>query len=197
MNKLLIIILLFVSTQTLSYQERGTNGVAETVFTSVAFYYGNEYVTLRNLMNKECNTQISFKQGTCTREYFDNYYHQSSLIKESIIELQGKINDAEIRNDFSTDEFPIALRNYVRDLSALMDVLTELTGFLSRLSHSMVDTGYNPAELQAGKVDLSFWEESSARSELAEEFISLINKEYIAEEKAQYTADILSSMTRN
>jgi hypothetical protein len=197
MNKLLIIILLFASTQTLSYQERGTNGVAETVFTSVAFYYGNEYVTLRHLMNKECNTQISFKQGTCTREYFANYYNQSSLIKESIIELQGKINDAEIRNEFSTDEFPIALRNYVRDLSALMDVLTELTGFLSRLSHSMVDTGYNPAELQAGKVDLSFWEESSARSELAEEFISLINKEYIAEEKAQYTADILSSMTRN
>jgi hypothetical protein len=197
MNKLLIIILLFASTQTLSYQERGTNGVAETVFTSVAFYYGDKYIALRDLMDKECNTLISLIQDTCRRDNFDNYYYQSSIIKEGIIELQDKINNPKIYNEFSTDEFPIALRNYVRDLSAVVDALVNMTDFLSELSHSMVDTGYSPLELKAEQSPLELSEKLKYLLELWDEFTLLYSEENALLQDVQLSADILSSMTRN
>ena len=59
-----------ISTQTLSYQENGTNGIAELVFTKMAFYYGNKYVALRDLMDKECSTLESVVQDTCKRDNF-------------------------------------------------------------------------------------------------------------------------------
>ncbi len=191
--KLLLTTILLISTQTLSYQGK-TSSVSELVFTNIAFYYGDKYVALRDLMDQECNTLQSVVLDTCKRANFDNYYYQTNIIKENISELQDKVKEAEVRGDFSNYGFPIALKNYTRDLSAVIDVLVDKTDFLSNLAHSMVDTGHNPLELQAGKSSLELSEKYKALLELWSEFVDLQNKENALLLDVQSSSDALLPM---
>lgn len=193
----IFILSILLSTQVLSHHNRSAGSVADSVFTNIAFYYGDKYVSLRDLMDKECNTLTSFILDTCKKENFESYYQQSSLIKEDVENLQEKVRDAERSNDFSSNKFTIALNNYLEDLSLVVDALIYKTDWLSRVSHSMVDTGQNPLESKADKSPLTLIESSKALLELKDEFTVLSNKENSLLLDVQLSADRLLSITRN
>jgi hypothetical protein len=196
-KKILLVLSVLLSTQVLSYQEKDANGVAESVFTSVVFYYGDKYVALRDLMDNECNTLTSVVQDTCKRDNFDNYYSQAKVIKKNLVDLLSKVQDAENSHDFSNDDFPIVLKSHIKDMSAVVNVLVLKADFLSKLSHSMVDTGYTPLELKAEKTSLDSSEKLNALLELWNEFELLNNKENALLVKAQLSANKLSSITKD
>ncbi len=177
------------------HNERGSP--ADLVFTNMAFYYGDKYVALRDVMDKECGTLTSLILDTCKREDFENYHLQSNIIKKDIVNLQEKVKDAERSKDFSNNKIPIALNNHLEDLSLVVGALIQKTAWLSKISHSMVNTGKNPSELKAGKSPLTLIETSKALLEQYNEFTVLSNKEDALLLDVQLSADYLLSITRD
>jgi len=206
MKVLTLFVIILISTLSATYANLGIpkymtiyneNGnAADLVFTGMAFSYGDKYVALRNLMDKECGTLTSLILDTCKREDFESYHLQSNIIKKDIVNLQEKVKNAKRSKDFSNNRIPIALNSHLEDLSLVVGALIQKTAWLSRISHSMVNTGQNPSELKAGKSPLTLIETSKVLLEQYNEFTVLSNKEDALLLDVQLSADNLLSITR-